>query len=83
MWIDVLWKVAHSIHSMTKYKKRLLLRCIHHVKLGLINDMNHMHISGKEPSSVILRQTSLKAKPKGTDKIPEFTIQVNFKHGKL
>ena len=29
-----------------EYKKRLLLRCIHHFKSDLINDMDHMHISG-------------------------------------
>ena len=39
-----------------KLKKRLLLRCIHHFKSDLINDMDHMLISGTEPSSVILSQ---------------------------
>ena len=39
-----------------KLKKRLLRRCIHHFKSDLINDMDHMRISGTEPSSVILRQ---------------------------
>ena len=39
-----------------KIKKRLLLRCIHHFKSDLINDMDHMRISGTEPSSVILSQ---------------------------
>ena len=38
-------------------QKRLLLRCIHHFKSDLINNMDHMRISGNEPSSVILRQT--------------------------
>ena len=33
-----------------QYKKTLLLRCIHHFKSDLINNMNHMHISGTEPS---------------------------------
>ena len=32
-----------------KYKKRLLLRCIHHFKSDLINNMDHMCISGNEP----------------------------------
>ena len=41
------------------YKKRLLLRCLHHFKSDLINNMDHMRISGTEPSSVILRQTKL------------------------
>ena len=38
------------------YIKRLLLRCIHHFKSDLINNMDHMRISGTEPSSVILIQ---------------------------
>ena len=42
-----------------KYKKRLILRCIHHFKTDLINNMDHMRISGIEPSSVILSQTKL------------------------
>ena len=40
-----------------KYTKRLLLRCIHHFKSDLIDNMDHMRISGTEPSSVILSQT--------------------------
>ena len=40
-----------------KFKKILLLRCIHHFKSGLINIMDHMRISGTKPSSVILSQT--------------------------
>ena len=31
-------------------------RCIHHFNLDLINNMDHMRISGTEPSLVILRQ---------------------------
>ena len=42
-----------------KFKKRLLLRCIHHFKSRLINNMDHMRISGTEPSSVILSQTKV------------------------
>ena len=30
------------------YKKRLLLSCIHHFKSGVINNMDHMCISGNE-----------------------------------
>ena len=37
-------------------KKRLLLRCIHHFKSDLINDMDHTRIPGNEPSSLILNQ---------------------------
>ena len=40
------------------YKKRLLLRCIHHFYTDFINNMDHMRISGTEPSSVILSQKS-------------------------
>ena len=39
------------------YKKRLLLRCIHHFISDLIYNMDHMRISGTEPSSVIFIQT--------------------------
>ena len=44
------------LNTINKLKKRLLLRCIHHFKSDLINDMDH--ISGTEPSSVILSQRS-------------------------
>ena len=40
-----------------KYEKRLVLRWIHHFKPNLINNMDHIRISGIEPSSVILSQT--------------------------
>ena len=39
-----------------QYEKRLLLRCIYHFESDLISNMDHMRISGTEPSSVILRQ---------------------------
>ena len=48
---------AVTLTKKLKYKKRLLLRCIHHFKSNLINNMDHMRISGTEPSSVILSQT--------------------------
>ena len=39
---------------------------MHHFKSDLINNMDHMHISGNEPSSVILGQTSsLKVENRG------------------
>ena len=44
-------------YLVLNYKKRLLLRCIHHFNFDLINNMDHMRISGNEPSSVILGQT--------------------------
>ena len=34
------------IFQNMKYKKRLLLRYIHHFKSDLINNMTHMRISG-------------------------------------
>ena len=48
-----------GVTMICKYKKRLLLRCIHHFKSDRINHMDHMRISGIEPSSVILSQTKL------------------------
>ena len=38
-----------------RHKKRLLLRCIHHFKSDLINNMTHMHFSGNETSSMFLK----------------------------
>ena len=50
-------KGNHLTQLYDKYKTRLLLRCIHHFKSDLINNMDHMRISGTEPSSVVLSQT--------------------------
>ena len=46
-----IWKLMNSLEvsriaGFFKYKKRLLLRCIHHFKSDLINNMDHMHIPG-------------------------------------
>ena len=41
------------------FGRNFLLRCIHHFKLDLINNMDHMRISGNETSSVILSQKSI------------------------
>ena len=58
------WSTSSDTHQVVKVmKKRLLLRCIHHFKSDLINNMDHIRISGTEPSSVILilvKQSSLK-----------------------
>ena len=54
-----------------KYKKRLLLRCIHHFKSDLINSMDHMSISGNEPSSVILRQKVVSKVENVDPKVPK------------
>ena len=42
---------------LSQYEKRLILICIHHFDSDVINNMDHMRISGTLPSSVILRQT--------------------------
>ena len=58
VWIDrnssysVLWQILYA--KISKYKKRLLVRCVHHFKSDLINNMDHIRISLTEPSSVIL-----------------------------
>ena len=59
---------AVTLTKLLKYEKRLLLRCIHHFKSDLINKMDHMRISGTEPSSVILNQ---KSNSKGWKVIPQ------------
>ena len=51
------WSTSSDTHQVVEILRRLLLRCMHHFKSDLINNMNHMRISGTEPSSVILRQT--------------------------
>ena len=51
------WSTSSDTHQSLKYKKSLILRCIHNFKSDLINDMDHISISGTEPSSVILSQT--------------------------
>ena len=51
-------------YSCLKYKKRLLLKCIHHLKSDLINNIHvdHLRISCTEPSSVILQKLISDAK---------------------
>ena len=41
-----------QVEDPFQYEKRLLLRCTHHFKSDLINNIDHMRISGTEPSSV-------------------------------
>ena len=43
--------------GLLQYKKRLLLRCIHHFISELIYNMDDMRISGTEPLSVIFSHT--------------------------
>ena len=40
------WSTSSDTHQVVEIKKRLLLRCIHHFKSDLINNMDHMRISG-------------------------------------
>ena len=47
----------YGIDTLIIYKKRLLLRCIHHFNSDIINNIDHMRFSGNELSSVILCQT--------------------------
>ena len=61
-WIYLLPKITQTSLYITfyiKYEKRLLPRCIHHLKSDWIKNMDHMCISDTEPSSVILSQTEL------------------------
>ena len=63
--------IFKSSYNCMKYKQILILRCIHHFKSDLINNMDHMRISGTEPSSVILSQTMKFKKLKSYDpKVP-------------
>ena len=48
---------AVTLTKYLKYKKRLRLRCIYNFESDLIYNMDHMRISGTEPSSVILSKT--------------------------
>ena len=60
-WTTI-WICVYSVTLTLEYKKRLLLRCIHHFKSDLITNMDHMRISGTEPSSVILSQRRVVSK---------------------
>ena len=42
--------------SFMIYEKRLLLRCVQRFEPNWINNMDHMRISGTDPSLVILYQ---------------------------
>ena len=50
------WSNTSVTHQVVEIKKRLLLRCEHHFKSNVINNMDHMRISVNEPSSVMLSQ---------------------------
>ena len=49
-YICYICKIFVLKQSYCKYRKRLLLRCIHSFKSDLIYNIGHMRISGTEPS---------------------------------
>ena len=56
------WSTSSDTHQVVEIKKRLVLRCIHHFKSDLINDMDHMRISGTKPRRRSLaKESSLKS----------------------
>ena len=56
-WLIFPWFFATCTLPQLKYKKRFLLRCIHHFQSDGISVMDQLRISGSESSSVILSQT--------------------------
>ena len=40
------WSTSSDTHQVVEYEKRLLLICIHHFDSDVINNMDHMRISG-------------------------------------
>ena len=55
--IKTVAKLVKSDNSTISNTKKLLLRCIHHFKSDLINNVDCFRISGIKPSSVTLSQT--------------------------
>ena len=45
-------------NPITEYKKRLLLRCIHHFKSDVINNMDHLRILGTEPVILVIPKSA-------------------------
>ena len=63
---------ALTFTKQLKYEQRLLLRCIHHFKSDVVYNMDHMRISGIEPSPVILIQRKqLKRMKNNVTKVPK------------
>ena len=60
--VGMTWKRFKFLNVYWNIKKRLLLRCIHHFKSDLINNMDHMRISGTEPLSVVISQNKVISK---------------------
>ena len=49
------WSTSSDTHQEVEIH-RDFYSCLHHFKSDLINNMDHMRISGNKPSSVILSQ---------------------------
>ena len=58
------------MHVLYKYKNTST-KMYHNIKLDLINSMDHMRISGTEPSSMILSQKSSFKVEKWCPKVPK------------
>ena len=56
VFISLIMNVSFLSSIWIKYKKKLLRSCIHYFKSDLIYSMDHMRLSGIQPSSVILSQ---------------------------
>ena len=44
------WSISSDTQQVVEIYKRLQLRCRHHFKSDLINNMDHMRISDNDPS---------------------------------
>ena len=55
------WLTSSDTRQAVEMKKILLLKCMHHLQTALINNMDHMRISGTEPSAVNLSQSRFKS----------------------
>ena len=47
---------SERVNGVELMKFKINLRCLHHFKSDLINNMDHVRISGTKPTSVILSQ---------------------------
>ena len=48
-----LWSTGSDTYQVVEIQKEVLLRCIHHLRSDLSDNMGHMRILGTEPSLVI------------------------------
>ena len=77
--LPIFWSICFLSATFTLtvkgYKKRRLLRCIHNFKSDLFNNMDHMWMSGTEPSSVILSQSVVSKIEKIRPKMPKTSLR--------